>query len=147
MSVPSNYTKTNLINAQLRGVAFPLPTGTWIALHTADPAVGGGVETEVSTVDWPSYARKHCENGGAIGTGWTAPVDEAGEMVSRNTNILAWNPNNGSLPRTITHWSIWNAAGVGAGTMLISKPLTVQRIVGPGEIFVFPAQSLTFKVP
>lgn len=147
MSVASNYTKTNIINAQLRGVAFPLPAGTYIALHTSDPAVGGGVETEVSTLNWPAYARKHCENGGAIGTGWTAPTQEGDDMVSRNINILAWNPNNGALPQTITHWSIWNASGVGAGQMIVSKPLTLPRIVGAGDIFVFPAQALTWKMP
>jgi hypothetical protein len=147
MSAATNYTKTSHMNAQLRGVAFPLPAGTYIALHTSDPATGGGVQTEVSVLNWPAYTRKHAENGGAIGTGWTAPVDESGEMVSRNLNILSWNPNNGALPQTITHWSIWDASGVGAGNMLVSKPLAVQRIIGVGDIFVFPAQSLTYKMP
>lgn len=147
MSVATNEVKTNFLNAQLRGVAYPLPTGTYIALHTADPEVGGDTATEVSTLTWPAYTRKHAENGGAIGSGWSVPALETGVMVSRNQIALAYNPNNGSNPVQVTHWSVWDSAAVGTGTMLFSKALNTPRLLQPGDIFVFPAQALALRMP
>ena len=38
----SNYTKSSVINAFLRGAAFPVPTNTCVSLHTANPGEAGG---------------------------------------------------------------------------------------------------------
>lgn len=35
MSAASNYTENNVISAMLRGVSFPIPAGTYVALHTS----------------------------------------------------------------------------------------------------------------
>lgn len=147
MSAVTDTVKINFLNAQLRGVVYPLPAGTYVALHTSDPEVGGGAQTEVSTLTWPQYARKHAENGGAIGTGWTAPALESGARITRNVFPLAFNPNNASAAVQVTHWSVWDAAGVGAGAMLFSKALDTTRLLQIGDIFVFPAQALAIRVP
>ncbi len=36
MSAASNYTEANVINALLRGVTFPVPSATYVSLHTGD---------------------------------------------------------------------------------------------------------------
>lgn len=134
----STYTKDNVLKALLRGVAFPLPTGTYVSLHTADPGATGA--NEVSTGSWPSYVRRHAEAGGAIGSGWTAPSSGS----STNTNQLTYPSNNGGGSVTVTHFAIWDAAS--GGNCLDSAALTTSRTLAPGDILVFDIGSLTQTV-
>lgn len=135
MSAASNYTEANVINALLRGVAFPLPAGTYISLHTADPTDAGG--NEVSTTDWPAYVRRHAEAGGAIGTGWTAPSNG----LSTNTNQITYPGMNGVVPVQVTHWAVHDAAT--GGNMLFHAPLQTARTMLTGDVFVFDIGALT----
>ena len=64
MSAASNYTETNVINALLRGVPFPIPSGIYVSLHTGDPGEDGA--NEVSPDDWPAYVRKDAAVGGDV---------------------------------------------------------------------------------
>lgn len=75
MSAASSYTEANVINALLRGVAFPLPPNTYVSLHTADPSDAGG--DEVTTTAFPAYVRREAEQGEAIGSGWSEPLHRA----------------------------------------------------------------------
>lgn len=63
----STYTQTNILNALLRGETMPLPTGTFVSLHTGDPGVTGA--NEVTTAAWPGYVRRKAEAAGAMGSG------------------------------------------------------------------------------
>ena len=40
----STYTKNNILKALLRGEAMPLPTNTYISLHTGEPGTAGANE-------------------------------------------------------------------------------------------------------
>lgn len=135
MSQASNYTETNVINALLRGVAFPLPTNTYISLHTANPGEAGG--SEVSTAAWPSYVRKDAEVGAAIGTGWNTPSDGS----TSNAKQILYPSQNGAGSITVTHWAIYDAAT--GGNMLAYAPLTTSRTLIPGDVFVFDIGALT----
>lgn len=135
MSAASNYTEQNIINAMLRGTAFPLPTKTYVSLHTANPGETGG--NEVTTAAWPQYARVEAEQGTAIGTGWIAPTDG----VTKNAKQLTYPSMNGGADVTVTHWAIYDAAT--GGNMLAYAPLQTSRTLKTGDIFVFDAQSLT----
>ena len=135
MSAASNYTEANIINALLRGVAFPLPAGTYISLHTADPTDAGG--NEVSTAAWPAYVRRHAEDGGAIGTGWTAPSNG----VSTNAKQITYPGMNGASPVQVTHWAVHDAAS--GGNMLFHAPLQTARTMLTGDVFVFDIGALT----
>ena len=74
MSAASNYTEANVINALLRGVAFPVPSATYVSLHTASPAETGG--SEVSTGAHASrLSRAQRTEGGMIGTVTKRPGD------------------------------------------------------------------------
>lgn len=137
MSAASNYTENNVINALLRGVAFPLPAGTYLSLHTANPDEAGG--NEVSTANWPSYVRKNAANGGAVGTGWNAPTDG----TTQNAQQILYPSHNGASAITITHWAVYDAAT--SGNMLAYAPLNTSRTLQPGDVFVFDAGALTVQ--
>lgn len=135
MSAASNYTEANVINAVLRGVSFPIPTGVYVSLHTADPGEAGG--NEVSTGNWPAYVRKDAAVGGAIASGWDAPTDG----VTQNAKQITYPGMNGATNVTVTHWAIYDAAS--GGNMLAHAALQTSRTLQPGDVFVFDIGSLT----
>lgn len=136
MAGATTYTQNNVLNALLRGVAFPLPAKTFLSLHTADPGLTGANEVQVAA--WPAYIRKAAEgDAGAIGDGWTASV--AG--VSQNTKQTSWPAQNGTQAITITHFCIWDA--VNGGNPLTHQALYQPKILNPGDVFLFDVDSLT----
>lgn len=144
MADASNFTKISVLNSSLRGVAYPVPTGTYVALHTAAPSDATG-NNEVSTSAWPAYVRKHAENGGAIGTGWTAPPTDDGDDSFQVMNVfaLSYPANNGTNPVIVTHFSIWDAPT--GGNMIVSHALVTPVQIDPLEVFVFDVNTLTVK--
>lgn len=135
MSAASNYTEANVINALLRGVTFPLPTKTYVSLHTASPGEAGG--NEVTTAAFPAYVRKEAEVGGAIGSGWAAPTDG----VTKNAKQLTYPGFDGASPVTVTHFAVYDAAT--GGNMLCYAALTTARTLQSGDVFVFDINALT----
>lgn len=134
----STYTRNNVLKALLRGEAMPLPTGTYIALHTADPGVSGA--NEVTAGAWPAYVRRKAEGAGAMGSGWTSPT----VGVSTNTNQLTFPSNDGDNPVTVTHFAIWDA--LTGGNCLESAALSTPRLLGLSDIIVFDVASLSVTV-
>lgn len=137
MSNASNYTETNIINALLRGTAFPLPTGVYVSLHTANPGEAGG--NEVSTAAWPSYVRKDAADGGAIDSGWSAPTDGQ----TKNAKQILYPSMNGAGAVALTHWALYDAST--GGNLLAYAPLTTPRTLNPGDVFVFDVNTLTVQ--
>lgn len=133
----SNYTESNIMAALFDGVAFPIPSHTWLALHTADSSETGG--NQVSTDTWPAYERVQAEAGGLIGTGWT--MTETG--VRSNARQIAFAAYNGANDLALTHWSIWDAQT--GGNMLVDGPLTIERILQAGDLFEFDIGSLVLQ--
>lgn len=134
----STYTKNNILKALLKGDAFPLPTGTYISLHTADPGATGA--NEVSTGSWPAYVRRKAEGSGSMGSGWGTPTTG----VSANANQLTFPSNDGSGTVTVTHFAIWDAAT--SGNCLESAALSTSRALSVGDILVFDVASLSVTV-
>lgn len=135
MSAASNYTEANVINALLRGVTFPVPSHTYVSLHTANPGETGG--SEISTGAFPAYVRKEAEVGGAIGSGWSEPVDG----VSKNAKQLVYPSHNGTASILVTHWAVYDAAT--GGNLLFYAPLATNRDLQIGDVFVFDVNALT----
>ena len=138
MAGASTYTKNNILKALLQGTALPLPAGTYISLHTADPGATGA--NEISTGTWPAYVRRKAEASGAMGTGWTTPT--TGQ--STNTNQLTFPSNDGAGTVTVSHFAIWDAAS--SGNCLNSAALNTPRALSTGDILVFDVGSLTVTV-
>jgi hypothetical protein len=139
----STYTSDNLLNAIFRGVAFPLPAHTYVSLHVGVPGVTGA--NEVSTANWPAYVRKQAENGGAMGTGWTASADDGSGTTrqTKNTNALPYSANNGASPVVVTHFGVWDAAT--GGNYIVGHALVTPVQIDPLEVFVFDVNTLTAK--
>lgn len=135
MTAATNYTETNVIEAALRGVAYPLPAATYVSLHTGDPGETGAAN-EVTLIAWPGYVRRHAEQGGAIGTGWAASVDG----VTSNAKQMTYPNNDGVAPVVVTHFTVWDAATL--GNAITKAALTTPRTLDPGEVMVFDIGSL-----
>lgn len=135
MSAASDYTENNVINSLLRGVVFPVPSKTYVSLHTANPTDAGGAE--VTTTAFPAYVRREAEQGGAIGTGWTAPSNG----VTNNAKQLVYPGFNGPSPITVTHWAVYESAT--GGNILFYAALATPRQLQTGDVFVFDVNSLT----
>ena len=138
MAGASTYTENNILKALLQGITLPLPTGTFVSLHTADPGTTGA--NEVTLANWPGYLRRKAEGVGAMGTGWTTPTTG----VSANTNQLTYPNNNGAASVTVTHFAIWDA--ITTGNSLNSAALTTARTLAVSDILVFDVASLTVTV-
>lgn len=139
MSAASNYTEKNILNAMLRGVAYPLPTQTYVSLHTGSPSEDGSTN-EVSTGTWPGYVRRQAEQGSAIGTGWVAPA--AGDTsVSTNAKQITYPVQDGVVDVTVTHMAVWDAAS--GGNMLTYAILDAARTLSPLDVLVFDIGQLS----
>lgn len=134
----STYSKNNILNAALRGVTFPLPTFTYVSLHTANPGVTGA--NEVSTGDFPAYVRKKAEGVGAIGTGWTAST----VGVSTNANQMVFPTFDGVADLDVSHFAIWDA--LSGGNCIAFAPLDQTRTLQSGDIMIFDISTLTATV-
>jgi len=133
----STYTRQNVVNALLRGVALPLPDTVYVSLHTADPGSTGA--NEVTTGAWPDYVRRDAANGiGGVASGWSA-TDVNGS--SKNAKQITFPNNNGGGPITVTHCALWDAAN--AGNMICGGTLTTPRTLLVGEVLVFDTNTLS----
>ena len=140
MSKFSNYTENNIIETTLRGAAFPVPSGIYLALFTADPTDANIMANEVRTAEWPAYVRQDAAAGGAISTGWTAPADG----VSTNAKVITYPANNGAGNVTITHIGIYDSAS--GGNLLYHAPLVSSKTLLPGDVISFSIGALTVMV-
>lgn len=141
MANASDYTETNILNVR-RGVAYPVPAGNFVALHTAAPSEDTG-SNEVTLAAWPSYVRADVAQGGAIATGWTAPATDGTSKSMTNAKLLSYPTKDGAAPITVTHWSTWDA--VSGGNMLDVTPLDTPVTIAVGDIHVFGIGALKLK--
>lgn len=140
MAAASDYTEENHMAALCDGVAYPLPTGTWISLNTGDPAETGGGEVLVEA--WPAYVRRDAEQGTGIGTGWDTTVNGERKNAKQLT-YPSFNPVNLDAEITIIGWTAWDAP-VG-GNALFGSMLETPRLLKRGDVFVFDAHALTAR--
>lgn len=130
MSAASNYTAENVMAALCDGVAFPVPAGTWISLHTSDPGTTG--LNEVSTSNWPAYVRRQV-------TSWNATA--TGER--KNANQITYPSHDGLADVTVTHWTCWDAAT--GGHPLFQAPMETPRLLKTSDVMVFDTNALTAR--
>jgi hypothetical protein len=140
MSKFSNYTEANIIETTLRGAAFPVPAGIYLALATADITDANTTASEVQTSAWPAYARQDAAAGAAISTGWAAPADG----VSTNAKVLTYAANNGAASVTVTHIGIYDA--LTGGNLLYHAPLVSSKTLLVGDVLSFGIAALTVTV-
>lgn len=137
MSKYSTYTKTNILQTTLRGVAMPVPAGVFIGMCTADPGDDNAVASEVQTSAMPAYARVNAAGTGTIDTGWSAPA--AG--VSSNAKVITFAANNGAAAITVNAIGVYDAAT--GGNLLYHAPLVSPKTLQPGDVLSFGVGTLT----
>lgn len=140
MSKFSDYTETNILETTLRGMAYPVPSGTYIALFTADPTDANATAGEITALQQPNYARVDAALGAAISTGWTASNDG----VSSNAKILTFPANNGPAAIQVTHMAIYDAQT--GGNMLYHAPLVTPKTVEVGDVISFSIGTIVVTV-
>ena len=140
MSKFSDYTEANIIATTLRGVAFPVPTGIYVALFTADPTDANVTSNEVATSAFPAYVRKDAAVGAAIATGWVAPTNG----VTSNAKPITFPGNNGSGSVVVTHLGIYDAAT--NGNLLYHSPLVSSKTLLPSDVLSFGTGAIVLTI-
>lgn len=140
MSKFSNYTETNIIETTLRGTAFPVPAGVYVALFTADPTDANVTANEVTVGAFPAYVRKDAAAGAAISTGWAASANG----VTSNAKVLTYPANNGAGTVTVTHLGIYDA--LTGGNLLYHSPLVSSKSLLIGDVLSFGIGAITVTV-
>jgi len=136
MSKFSDYTENNIIETTLRGAAFPVPLGVYVALFTSDPTdAGSGTEAT-----WPSYARQDAADGGPVSDGWGAASDGS----TSNALAITFPPNDGVSQITITHIGIYDDS-VG-GNLLYHAGLTSTKTLAVSDVISFATGAITVNV-
>jgi hypothetical protein len=117
------FNATNWANVADNAASSPL-TNLYLALHTADPGVGGSQTT--SETSYTNYARVAVVR---TTSGWTA----ATTSTTQNVALLQF-PQCGATGATVTHVSIGTAVS-GAGTIFYSgalnSSLSVANLIQP----------------
>lgn len=142
MAAFSDYIENKVIDALLRGQAFPTIANCYIALFTAAPSDAGG-GTEVSG---GNYARQQVASSlanwaGTQGAGTTTASTGTGGVTSNN-NAISWGTVTWS--GTVTHWGIFDA--LTGGNLLIHAALTASQAVSSGNTVQFAAGALQTTV-
>jgi hypothetical protein len=146
----TNYLENKLIDAMFRGVAFTMPTVLAVALHTgacSDSSAG----TEVST-SGTAYNRvtlnPSTTNWSATDSSSSTANPSAGNTgTTYNRSAVSFPTATGSGYGTVTHFSIWDSATVGAGNMLFCKALSGgSQAVAAGSTPSFAAGALSVQI-
>jgi len=146
----TNYLENKLIDAMFRGVAFTMPTVLAVALHTgacSDSSAG----TEVST-SGTAYNRvtlnPSTTNWSATDSSSSTANPSAGTTgTTYNRSAVSFPTATGSGYGTVTHFSIWDNATVGAGSMLFCKALSGgSQAVAAGSTPSFAAGALSVQI-
>lgn len=139
MSKLSDYLEAKYLDHTYNAVSFTPPSGTYIALYTADPT-DADAGTEVSG---GSYARARVYPNGGASPAWALAVtDGAGKMVTNAEDILF---TTATAPwGTITHIGVKDA--LTAGNLLHHGALDEAQVVGTGGVFKIAAGALKLRM-
>lgn len=92
----SDYLENKLLDHSLGTTAFTMPTGVKVALFTSNPT-DAGTGAEVTTAQFPSYARIACT------------FNPATNGATTNKDTLTWT-FDGTTALTISHVGIYDSA-------------------------------------
>lgn len=137
----STHAGNKTLDLWFRGVAATPPARVYLSLHTDDPGLVGA--NEVSTVDWPAYARQDPAQGAAIATGFSAAAAKA----MTNAKQMLFPRHDGAAPITCGWAALWDAA---TGGDCIAKARLVDSSGNPAsktfnpddEAVIYPGEFL-----
>lgn len=129
MSGFSNFLARAVANHFFRKTAQSSPTGTFVALFTADPTDANITANEISAA-W--YGRKEA-------TTWTAPAEDADSSWISNVAEVVFNAVTGAAV-TVSHYGIYDAPT--GGNLLSSGALPASKTLDISDVFVAGAGEL-----
>ena len=144
MAALSDYMENKIIDAMLRGQAFPTIATAYVALFTATPAdAAGGTE-----VTGGSYARVAVTSSLA---NWAGTQSAASTVASSGTSGLTSNNATITFPAPTANWGVVTSIGVfdasTAGNLLFYSALTASKTINNGDPAPnFPAAALTLTI-
>lgn len=116
----TSYFVNKIIDHNLRGTAYTVPTNIYVQLHTTDPGSLGSSGVSAMTT------RKAAVMSAASGGGTVLTDDITWAMTARET---------------ITHISVWD--GLTGGNCLLTAELSDAKNVFSGDTFQLPMFSVT----
>lgn len=131
----SNAAETAINNQVFGGVALPWNSNTdlWLALYTSDPGEAGTATT--NEIAYTGYAR--------VAVSRSTDLTISGATVT-NANLEQFPACTGA-PATATHVGIVTTAS-GAGTLIVSGPLSSSVAINVGVTPQFQAGDLVFTL-
>jgi hypothetical protein len=110
-------------------------TTFYVALHTADPTdAGNQASSEVTTAQYPTYARVAVARGTGFGTKTTASGET---LIHPAAPITFPTTDDQGIGCTVTHVSI-GTSSTGAGRLLYSGTVTPTMVLPPATPGVIP---------
>ena len=138
MSGFSDYLEKAILNASLRGIAFPTPpTTVHVALFMGSPLDTGAGGAEFNPTVSTGYARFSMAH-----ADWSAPAASSPTTASTCVNLVevAFGPATADWEGTATHFAIFDAST--GGNMLYHGPLKSPRDVVTTDILRYAPGSL-----
>ena len=127
----SDYVETTIMDWLFEATDITGHPTVSVSLHTADPADTGANEL----ADTGAYARVT-----------TAAGDWEGTVGARqNATEIAFTAATADWG-TVTHFGLWDAAGVGSGSFLGGGSLTIPKSVYNGDQLKFTSGNLDFTL-
>jgi len=137
MSEFSDYLENGILEHTLRGSALSTPATIYVALFTADPTDANVTANEVTTGNWPAYAREDAAQAGVISSGWAT----ASGGTTSNAKELVWAANNGAASVTVTHIGIYDQ--LTGGNLLYHTALTASKTLQVSDVISFAIGAIT----
>lgn len=143
MSALSDYAENKVVDALLRGQAFPTIANVYVGLLTAAPSdTGGGTEVTGGSYARVSVASSLANWAGTQSAGSTTASSGTGGTTSNNGAISFPTPTAGW--GTVTHVGVYDAAS--GGNLLWYSALGVSKTINTGDSVSFPAGTLTLQI-
>lgn len=138
MSAFTDATEEAILNHLFRGQAWPLPSGVYLGLFTADPGEGAAPSGEC---DYTGYQRLETST-----ASWAPPANQSAGTGKETTNSvdLLFPPNGGTTDVSITHAAVFGAAT--GGDPLMIAPLEEMKTLAPEDALVLYAGELVLGV-
>lgn len=144
MSALSDYMENKIIDAMLRGQAFPTIANTYVALFTVTPAdAAGGTEVSGGNYARAQVASSLANWAGTQSAGSTVASSGASGLTSNNAIISFLTPS--------AAWGTIVAIGVfdslSGGNLLFYSALTANKTINNGDPApTFPIGTLTLTI-
>jgi hypothetical protein len=128
MSALSTYLKGKLVDHVLRASAYTMPSGLYLALHTANPTIAGNVgEINSAATFYTTYARQ------------TVAFAAIATATTQNSATVTF-PAFVGTDQQVSHWSIQDA--VTGGNCLLFGTLSANKTLQATDVPSFPAGAL-----